>query len=111
MKYVKTLSVQSGHTLWVGKLDNPGEVMDLFPLEIITSKYTDFYVVRNWSEDGSTFFYIAKGYHSKEDGLPTNAAREIHVWYRNGKMWNGYGFDFLDAINCAQRDGWLSATR
>src|SRR5258708_38827586 len=96
----KHISVQSGHTLFVKKIDAGFEGHPAEP-----GKYTDFYVVKNFSDDGVTFFYLAKGYHNGD----LKAPREVHVWYKNKRMWTGFGSSMKDAIEGAQRDGWMHA--
>ena len=107
MRHVKTIQVESGHNMAIFKLpkdelDGCNFFYNLGPHnEILDLPYTDFYVVKNFDIDGVTFFYIAKGYK--------DAPKEYHVWYRNKKMWSSYGTNFKDAIEGAQKDGWLHA--
>lgn len=106
MKKVKQVQAASGHSIAIFSYDKLFEASKLFhehPAD--DRKYSHFYVAKNFDENGASFFYLAKGYH---DGN-TKASNEIHVWYRNKKMWSGFGNNFEDAINGAQRDGWLHA--
>lgn len=97
---VRYVNAASGHRLHV----SPMSAEDVAALNLRgSSEYSEFYVVRNGDADGCVFFYLAKGYKT--------APKEIVVWYRNKKFWSGYGKTFKDAIDGAQRDGWMSATR
>lgn len=87
----------SGHTLYVGEID-----ADKLPVLENRDGYTKFYVVRNWDVEGSTFMYLGKGLKG--------APEEIVAWYaKTGAFWSGYGNTFKEAIEGAQRDGWLYA--
>ena len=130
MRLVRKIKAQSGHRVAVLKL-SPEEVGAAFPRGVKTDQYTDFYVVKNWDDSGVTFFYMARGYHWETVRLvtgkdlpavqsfklspvvtrllPKGVAKEIHVWYPNGRMWSSFGTNFKEAIDGAQRDGWLHA--
>lgn len=87
----------SGHTMHVSEVD---------PLTIpaLENKdgYTAFYAVRNWDAEGKTFLYLGKG--------DKHAPKEIVAWYpKTGAMWSGYGKTLKEAIEGAQKDGWLYA--
>lgn len=86
----------SGHTLHVSSAD-PASIPEFEN----KSLYTKFYVVRNWDADGVTFFYLGKGYEQSPD--------QIVVWYRNGGFWSSFGNSIKEAVEGAQRDGWLYA--
>jgi hypothetical protein len=93
MNYIKTIVATSGHAIAIFKVDSenhPGG-----------SEYTHYYIAKNFDKEGVTFFYLAKGYKDAKD--------QIHVWYRNKKMWSGFGTNFQTAIAGAQSDGWLAA--
>lgn len=94
----RTIQVKSLHTMCIESISE-GFMPDRFYEK---DGYTNFYTVKNWDEDGCVFFYMAKG-------LPTSP-KEIVVWYNNsGRMWSGYGKTFKEAIEGAQRDGWMYA--
>lgn len=97
MRYIKTIAAQSGHQIAIFKLDEE------LPNEIHPAGgcYMHHYVAKNFNADGITFFYLAKGH--------PDAPKQICVWYRNKKMWHSFGNNFEEAINGAQRDGWLRA--
>ena len=93
MKHVKTVRAASGHTIAIFRVlksEHPAG-----------SAYSHFYVAKNFDEEGVTFFYLAKGYK--------DAPNQIMVWYKNKRMWTGFGNNLEEAINGAQRDGWLHA--
>lgn len=94
----KTISVASGHTLFVRsiyKSDLP-KGMDH------VADFETFYVVKNFGEEGKTFMYLGKGHRQ--------APNQIVVWYANGLgFWSSYGKNIKDAIEGAQKDGWLYA--
>lgn len=89
----------SGHTLHVSSIareDLPENLSDE------TQEYSKFYVARNWDANGVEFMYLGKGHKL--------APNQVVVWYRStGKFWSGYGENLTDAIDGAQRDGWLYA--
>jgi hypothetical protein len=97
---MKAIQAQSGHTLYVEEIE-----FDELPHLVRQSEYAEgfqkFYVVKNWDKDGVVFFYLAK--------LGRMSKTEICAFYKNGKFWSGYGKTFEDAINGAQRDGWMYA--
>lgn len=93
-------STHSGHTLCI----SPAKMGDGHPADI--GKYKKFYTVRNWDKEGVIFFYVATGY--EVNGKP---CKEIHVWYRNGKMWSSFGKNMQEAIEGAQKDGWMYAEK
>ena len=86
----------SGHTLFVQSAD-PASIPEFEN----KSTYKQFYTVRNWDAEGHTFFYLGKGNEQ--------APNEIVVWYRNGAFWTSYGNNIKEAIEGAQKDGWLYA--
>lgn len=87
----------SGHTLFVRNI-SATEIPDLQYAE----SYTTFYEVRNFDVEGIVMLYLGKG--------SPQAPREIVAWYpKTRAMWNGYGLTLKDAIEDAQRDGWLYA--
>ena len=95
----KTYFAQSGHILFVEKI-NRSEL----PPAVLANNYSEgfnsFYSVKNRSKNGAVFFYLA------EDGT---APDEICAFYPKGGFWPPFGKNFLDAINGAQRDGWMYA--
>ena len=95
----KTYFAQSGHTLFVEKIDRSE-----LPPAVLANNYSEgfetFYSVKNWDKDGMTFFYLAK------DG---NSSKEICAFYPKGGFWSSFGRTIIDAINGAQRDGWMYA--
>lgn len=95
----KTFIAQSGHTLFVKEIS-----FDDLPDFIKNGNgktYNKFHIVKNWDDDGVVFMYLGKG--------NSYAPREIVVWYRNGGFWSSYGLTIEEAINGAQRDGWMHA--
>jgi hypothetical protein len=93
----KTLRVASGHTMFVKSIDRSE-----LPKGLDNARdYTSFYVVKNWDDNGCTFMYLGKGYKS--------APNEIVAWYPKGAFWSGYGKNIKDAIEGAQKDGWMYA--
>jgi hypothetical protein len=97
-KMKKIIRANSGHTLYVKSIlfgNLPKKIQNM------AKRYTDFYVVKNWDNEGIIFMYLGKGC--------SDAPKEIVVWYHNGGFWNGYGTNIKDAINGAQSDGWMYA--
>lgn len=96
----KTIHAQSGHTLFVESVS-----FESLPENIKNNEYskgyTQFYVVKNRDSTGIVFMYLAKG-------LPTSP-KEIVVFYPNGGFWSSFGNTFKEAIDGAQRDGWMHA--
>lgn len=87
----------SGHTLFVRDVD-----ADKLPALNDKDAYTRFYEVRNFDEEGVVFLYLAKGYK--------DAPKQIVAWYpRTKAFWSGYGENFKEAIEGAQKDGWMYA--
>jgi hypothetical protein len=101
------LQVKSGHYLHIEKVSPAFAQASKHPADV--ARYTDFYVVRNWDSTGVVFFYMAKGWHRVGEPALGKGAKEIHVWYKNKHMWTGYGKNMKDAIEGAQRDGWMHA--
>lgn len=97
----KIIHAQSGHTLFVESAELsalPENVQDFRFIE----NYQKHYVVRNCDSAGVVFFYIAaEPIASKK--------HEFVVWYSNGGFWSGFGRNITEAINGAQRDGWMYA--
>lgn len=85
----------SGHALFVREIKP-----DKFPFNAdgSYSNYSQFWEVRNFDANGVIFMYL---------GRDKNVSREIVAWYPNGKFWGGYGTTFKEAIEGAQKDGWL----
>lgn len=98
MSFAKTIhSDFSGHEMHVS--DIPATSL---PALKDMKGYTKFYAVRNWNADGVTFMYLGTGWEK--------APKEIVVWYaKTGAFWHGYGKTLKEAIEGAQRDGWLYA--
>ncbi len=87
----------SGHALHVREID-PKDM----PEFVYKQSYTRFFAVRNGNADGVIFMYLGQG--------DKQAPREIVAWYRkHGEFWSGCGYSFKEAIEGAQRDGWLHA--
>lgn len=92
------ISKFSGHTLFVKKVARPAVLEPLGESE----HYSEFWVVKNWTDEGPIFFYLGKGH--------PEAPRQIVVWYgHSGKMWPSYGTTIQSAIEGAQKDGWMFA--
>lgn len=100
MSFTKTFHAKSGHTLFVKKIS-----FDELPEDIKNSNgklYTDFYVVKNWDDNGVVFMYVGKGYEY--------SPKEYVIWYgKHCAFCSGFGNTIEDAINKAQEDGWLYA--
>lgn len=93
----KTITAQSRHTLFIDE-DKSGVARSL----VNGDKYTKFYVVKNWDANGVIFFYMAKGHK--------DAPGQYVIWYaKTGAFWSGYGSTMKEAIDGAQKDGWLYA--
>ena len=94
----RTIKSQSGHTIFVKDIkreDLPAHIKH-------ADGYTHYYVAKNADDKGCEFFYIARGF--------VGSPREYHVWYaKTGAFWSCYGKSLQDAIDGAQRDGWLYA--
>ena len=91
-----TIHAQSGHTLFIEKVkfeDLPANVQDF---EYIKG-CTGYRIVKNWDKEGVTFMYIAK------------TKGQYLVWYRGGGFWSGYGKTIQEAIDGAQKAGWMYA--
>lgn len=86
------------HTLFVSSINK-----DELPKGLeYTESYKTFYKVQNWDASGVVFMYLGKGHEQ--------APKQIVAWYRNtGSMWSSFGLTLQEAIEGAQRDGWLSA--
>jgi hypothetical protein len=96
----KTFQAQSGHALYVESISYDQLPNGVKRFKYI-SNYPKLYVVKNWDEDGVVFMYLGTG--------KKGSAKEIVVWYRNGNFWSGFGTTIEDAINGAQKDGWMFA--
>lgn len=116
-KYVKSIDVKSGHHMHVESV-TADELLEIVEREtkhrlehFKPENYTHFYVVRNFDLRGVVFFYMAKGFHDEARGINgSKVAAEHHVWYRrSGGMWSSLAYNLKDAIEGAQRDGWLMA--
>ena len=86
-----TYTAASGHTLRLVEVKQP---------DFITCGYNHVYEVRNWDVEGVPFFYLCTGYEGFK-------FKEVHVWYMNGQMWHSFATNIQNAIDGAQRDGWL----
>lgn len=93
----KTISAKTGHTLFIRSAERSELPADLPYKE----HYTRFYVVKNWDENGPTFFYLAKG-HKEAPG-------QIVGWYSKGSFYSGYGSNVEEIIDRMQKDGWMYA--
>lgn len=97
-KWSTKFRVASGHCMYVEKIrreDLPSNLEE-------TEGFETFYVVRNWDAEGCVFLYLGKGY---KDG-----PEEICAWYpTTGAFWTSYGNSLKEAIEGAQRDGWMYA--
>ena len=96
----RTIHAQSGHTLFVKSIkfeDLPQNIRE----GDYAKDFKQFWQVKNWDDDGVTFMFLGKGMK--------NAPKQICVWYRNGGFWSSYGKTTEEAINGAQKDGWMYA--
>lgn len=91
-----TIRTQSGHTMCLVKIES-------LPMVDNHEDYSKIYEVRNFDKKGVVFMYVCTGYKA--------AKKEVHVFYPNGCMWSGFGKSIAEAINGAQKDGWLYTTR
>lgn len=94
----KRIHAWSGHTLYVAPIkfdDLPDNVRRQ------ASEYTKFWIVRNWDEKGYIFMYLGKGYKF--------APSQIVVWYARGGHWVSFGKTIQEAIDGAQKEGWMYA--
>jgi hypothetical protein len=92
------IHAQSGHTLFVEPIEF-GELPEAVKTNGYAPQYKKFYAVKNWDKDGIIFFYLAKeGRQSKT---------EIVCHYCNGQFWSSFGKNFQEAIDGAQKDGWM----
>lgn len=99
----KTYRAQSGHTLYLDSMD---VVAAANAIGKDAANYRNVYAAKNWDREGKTFFFICTGY-TDERGKTYN---EVHVFYANGAMWYSSGANIQEAIDGAQRDGWLYAS-
>ena len=106
----RTISAQSGHTFHVSSISRSDLPLDTSYradgktpcLMDEVDQFDTFYVVRNWDKDGVVMLYLGKGH--------AQAPKQIIAWYRNsGAMWSGCGTTLKEAIDGAQRDGWMYA--
>lgn len=92
----KTIHANSGHTLHIESVD-----FDKLPEKVKKFQHIEgnssYKQVKNFDTDGVVFMYLAK---SKGEWL---------VWYRGGAFWSGFGKTIEEAINGAQKDGWMYA--
>ena len=98
----RTVYAQSGHTLHVSTIDRselPAKVCSENVFTLL--EFDTFYEVRNFDKGGVVFMYLAKGHKS--------APKQVCVFYRSGGFWSGYGKTLKEAIDGAQRDGWMYA--
>lgn len=94
----KIIHAQSGHTLFIKDISFD-ELPDVIKINN-ADNYTQFYVVKNWSDNGIVFMYLGKGYKQ--------SPKEIVVWYKSGNFWSGYGRNIQEADD-AQKYGWMYA--
>lgn len=96
----RTIHAQSGHTLFVKSIEFE-DLPDNIKNGGYAKDFKQFWRVKNWDDSGVTFMYLGKGMK--------NAPKQICVWYSRGNFWSGYGKTIEDAINGAQKEGWLYA--
>lgn len=103
----------SHHTLYIESITK-----DELPASVNrenADNYTTFYVVKNFDAEGVVFFYLGKGYrHPSPEYANDKSAhdpKEVVVWYGNGAFFSGRGDTFKEAIENAQKHGWLYACR
>lgn len=103
----------SHHTLHISSISRE-ELRTHIPAKE-ADNYTSFYIVRNFDEHGVTFFYLGKGYQhpdpERKDDRRAHDPKEVVVWYGNGAFFTGRGNTFKEAIENAQKHGWLYACR
>lgn len=92
---MKTFSLFGKHPLSVTKCDTP-------PEHINPTFYTNVYAVHSFDPSGVLRFYVGTGYH--QEGY--QPAKEVHVWYANGRMWHSLGKSIEDAVTKAAQDAW-----
>jgi len=96
----KTIQAQSGHTLFVKSIPFK-QLPEVIRKGDDAKRYITFYVVKNWDDEGIIFMYLAKGYGQ--------APNEIVAFYPKGGFWSSFGNTIEQAINGAQKDGWMYA--
>jgi hypothetical protein len=98
MKFAKTITSDvTGHTMHVSEI--PAEQVPDLENKLC---FTKFYAVRNWDAEGLTFMYLGKG--------NKDAPKEVVAWYaKHGSFWSGCGKNLKEAIEGAQRSGWMYA--
>lgn len=94
----KKIQAWSGHTLFIRAVEYEDLPDNVKKFEYMGGK-EKWYAVHNWDKDGHVFMYVGK-----EKGI-----REYLVWYAKGGFWTSFGKTIEEAINGAQRDGWLYA--
>lgn len=96
----KIVHAQSGHTLFVKSIKFT-ELPDVIQLDGHSPNFTEFYIVKNWDDDGYVFMYLGKGL--------SQSPKQICAWYPKGAFWSSYGTSIKAAIDGAQKDGWMYA--
>jgi hypothetical protein len=91
----RNIKVSSGHTLYIIESVQ-------HPAKAESDQYKKLYEARNGDAEGVILLYLATGYKP--------APKEVHTWYRNGKMCSGFGTNMKDAIEDAIARGWLDAS-
>lgn len=92
----KTIQAQSGHTLFVEDVKFEDLPENVKQFEYIVGK-SAYKIIKNWDKDGVVFMYMAK---SRGEWL---------VWYCGGGFWSSFGKTIEEAIDGAQKDGWMYA--
>ncbi len=100
---MRMIRAASGHKMTLHKM-TADEFAGIGLNNFVPERYASFYNVRHDNTDWKTVFYIARWKARRK------SSSEWHVWYRNSKeMWSSYGGTIQEAIDGAQRDGWLHA--
>jgi hypothetical protein len=92
------VNAQSGHTMFVEPITF-GELPEVIKTNGYAPQYKKFYVVKNFDKDGVIFFYLAEEGHQSK--------KEIVCFYCNGEFWSSFGKTLKEAIDGAQKDGWM----
>jgi hypothetical protein len=90
----KTFRAQSRHTIRIYEVDRLPE-----GFRHSDTKGAQVYAAHNFDKSGPIFFHLAR------------VGRQWLVWYRNGELWDSFGETVQEALDGAQRDGWLHTTR
>ncbi len=92
---MKTFRLFDKHPLSVSKCENPPEYIN-------PKKYRGVYAVHSFDPSGVLRFYVGTGF--QQENCPPS--KEVHVWYANGRMYDGFGKNIEDAVTQAAMNAW-----